>query len=478
MYVSRRCLLFILSLILVFTASGCAYRTPIKIQPPVEPPEKYSIEGGNKPLPDRWWESFGDIHLNALVNECLDANLDLAQAWARLSQAQALARKTGAAKWPQLGFEASASRSRINIASFPPDTGTERDYIEQYNMGLAASYEIDLWGRINALDEAARLDMRSSRLDMETMAMSLATQVTQAWLSLIEQQAQLALIHSQQSSSRTQLDLVELRFSRGLASALDVFQQRQQLAAIEAQTPLLEAQIAILSHEINVLLARPPGTPLIGIPAALPQPWPLPDAGFPVYLLTRRPDVEASRLRVMAADERVGAAIAERFPRLSLSASSGYSAASLEDLLDQWIWSLAGSISATIFSGNAKNMEVRRTRAVVEERLAAYGTTVLSAVQEVEDALVREHSQREYITRLEKQVDLARHTFTEARQRYATGLSDYLSVLNALQSLQQAEREALSARAGLLSFRIQICRALGGTWTAQLSRTSTRGENL
>ena len=111
------------------------------------------------------------------------------------------------------------------------------------------------------------------------------------------------------------------------------------------------------------------------------------------------------------------------------------------------------------------------------DTLAAYGNTVLNAVQEVEDALAGEHFQGEYIIRLEKQADLARQTLTEARYRYASGLSDYLSVLSALQSLQQAERDALSANADLLSFRIQLCRALGGTWTAQLSRTSTRGED-
>jgi len=460
----------------VMLASCSFYKARSDSAPPVEIPGTYSREAGQGSLPERWWEAFEDERLNSLVDELLSGNLDLQQAWARIDQAEALAIQAGSSLQPKITLEAATSRARTYSSSLSGSDAVPV-YTRQHSLGLAASYEIDLWGRVRSSNKAAGLDLAAVRLDLETAAMSLSAQVVQNWYSLIEQTSQLKLAQKQVEASTTQLDLVRLRFSRGLASALDVYQQRQQLASISAQIPLIGAQINVLTHQLNVLLGRAPGTSVEDIPDTLPELWPRPQAGIPADLLQDRPDVEAAMMRVEAADQRVAAAVSDRFPRVTISGSRGYGARSFADLFDQMVWNAAGSIIAPIYEGRARSAEVKRTKAVVEERLYAYGEVVLTAVAEVEDALAREQKQIEYVQRLTYQLELSRSTLDEAYNQYINGLSDYLTVLSSLNALQQTQRELLTARSTLISYRIALCRSLGGTWTAEIAReNSTTGE--
>jgi len=461
--------LFLLLVVALMFSSCSLYKVRKDVAPPMDIPDEYSLKAGKGTIPERWWEAFGDERLNALVSEALSANLDIAQAWARLDQSDAIAVKSASSRLPSVTFEGSTTRSRAYVSSDPVLT-------RQHSLGLAASYEIDLWGRVRSLDMASRLDSVAVRLDLETIAMSLSAQVVQTWFSLIEQTSQMGLTQTQVDASATQLDLVKLRFSRGLASALDIYQQRRQLAALKAQIPLIRAQINILVHQLNVLLGKSPGEPLENIPREFPEIWAMPTPGIPADLLTRRPDVEAARIRVEAADRRVAAAISERFPRITISASKGYGAKSFADLFDRMIWNITGGMVATIYDGGSKSAEVERTKAVVEERVYAYGQVVLAALAEVEDSLEREVRQVEYVNRLGEQLTLSEKTLDEAYNQYTNGLSDYLTVLNSLNSLQQTQRELLTARATFISYRIALCRSLGGTWTGEIKRENQTGE--
>jgi multidrug efflux system outer membrane protein len=440
---------------------------------PFQIPESYAEGTSAGPITDQWWEDFNDQHLDELIGRVLSDNLDLKRSWARLDQAQAVAREASSAWWPQITAEGGASKTRINIPVTPLGEGTIPQRSTSYNLGVGASYEVDLWGRIASLDQAADYDMKATRMDLEVMAMSLTAQVTEVWFSLIEETSQRNVLQSQMKTNETYLELVELRFSRGLASSLDVYQQRQQVAALRARMPLIESHIMVLAHQLNILLGKTPGSDIGPIPALLPELWPQPTAGIPAELLTRRPDVRAAQMRVLAADERVGAALADRFPALRLSASTGYSADSLSSLFDNWIWNIAGSLSATVWDGHRKNREVDRTKGVVDERLAFYGKTVLTALGEVEDALIQEDKQRIYVEKLAILTDLAKTTLSVAREQYLNGLSDYLPVLTALQALNETESNLVTAKRELISYRIQLCRALGGTWTSGLEKNTT-----
>jgi len=458
----------------IWTTACALHRTGTDVPETPQLPAAYKGGTLTGSVVEQWWKDFHDPGLTDLMKTVLSQNLDLRRSWARLEQARILARQAGSAWWPQITAEGGTSRTRTNISALPPGTGTVPKRTTAYHIGVAASYEIDLWGRIASLDRAALQDMQASRMDLEAIAMSLTGQVAETWFSLIEQKEQLNLARTQLDTNQTYLELVEFRFGQGLASSVDVFQQRQQTASVRARIPLIESRIGILMHELDLLTGEYPGQGIAPVPASLPPLWPQPATGIPAALLSRRPDVQAAQFRVKAADERVGTAMADRFPALRLSASTGYSADSLSDLVDNWLWSIAGSVTATVWDGHRKNLEVERTRSVLDEQVTLYRSVVLTALKEVEDALIREEKQRLYVEKLAIQVALAEATLDESRQRYLNGLSDYLPVLVALQSLQQTESTLLSAKKQLISFRIQLCRALGGTWTSKLETPERR----
>ena len=439
---------------------------------PVSVPTGYTAEPGDAPIDteaaklDRWWERLGDEALERLVAKTLAQNFDLHQAWARLTQVRALARQAGAGKMPQVSAEASTARTRAY------GIGGDAQTQSQHRISVGASYEVDVWGRVDALGDAADLDVKASRLDVETIAMSLAAQVAETWYSLVEQCAQQRLLDAQIKTNQTLLDLVEARFAQGLASAVDVFQQRQNVIATQARVPLVETRVAVLGHQLSILAGQGPQQPTSEPGAALPTLPPLPALGVPTDLLARRPDIRSARLRAEAADHRIGAALADRFPTLRLNASTGFGATSFGDLLDRWLWSMTAGVVASLYDGGRRSAEVDRQRAVLEERLGALAGAILRAMTEVEDALVQERKQALYVEALASQIGVARQLLTETRLRYARGLSDFLPVLAAIQALQHNESALLTARRQLVSHRIQLYRALGGGWTADLKAPS------
>ncbi|HRE92270.1 MAG TPA: TolC family protein, partial [Myxococcota bacterium] len=188
------------------------------------------------------------------------------------------------------------------------------------------------------------------------------------------------------------------------------------------------------------------------------------------------PDVRAALLRVTAADHRVGAAIAAQYPSLNLSASTGFQSPDLLELFEYWVWNLAANLVAPLFDGGRRSAEVDRSRAVLEDLVLAYGQAALTAVTEVESALVQESRQRQHVERLDEQLKLARLAFGETEVRYANGLSTYLEVLNAQRALQQSEQSMLQAQRQLLSFRVQLHRALGGTWMNAATTTEPNND--
>ena len=409
-----------------------------------------------------WWENFHDPALNRLVRQTLSGNLSLMQARARLDQAKALADQAGASWWPRITVEARSNRTRTNVPEMPPATGTQASYSNQYFTSAAASYELDLWGRIASLDRAAEMDVRASWSDLEVMTMSLAAEVAETWFSIIEQQTILDLLEKQVKVSETYLKLIQFRFGQGMVSALDVYQQRQQLAGTRAQIPLIESRIKVLSHKLAVLLGdMSVSSGQQTTDNSLPNLPDIPALGLPCELLRLRPDVQAAQFRVASADYRVGAAIADRFPSLRLSTSGGFRATEFARIFENLVWDILGSLSGTLWDGGRKSAETRRTRAVLEERIAKYVQTVLEAFQEVEDALVREQHQRVYLEKLTVQTDFARKSLEESRARYLNGLDDYLRVLTSLNAVQNLEKNLISAKKQLLSYRIQLHRALG-----------------
>lgn len=409
---------------------------------------------------NRWWETFQSAELNALINEALTNSPTIQQSWARLAQAEALAVKAGAARYPSLDYDARAGATR-NSAT---DTT-----VENYSLGLDAAYEVDLWGRVKSQTEAAALDREGSREDLNTAAITLSSQVASRWIGIVAQQLQTDVIRQQLESNETTEELIELRFRKSLSSALDVYQQRQTVAATESQIPKAELREELLRNELAVLLGQSDFQALKITDGKLPTIGELPAIGIPADVLANRPDVRKAGLRLQSADWQVSAARADRLPAIRLTASADYASSSVSDVFDDWLANLAGSVTGPIFDGGRRKAEVARTRAVVDERLASYKQTVLNAIKEVEDALVSEEKQHTFIASLDERLEAARRSHEESVNRYRNGLIEYTTVLIQLNTLQNLERDRVAAQYDLLQYRINLYRALGGTWPNELT---------
>jgi outer membrane protein, multidrug efflux system len=459
-------LLFFIGMLVHLSLSSCALFAPDPRAPEQEAlPAHYSNQAPAAETPQRWWHAFNAPQLNLLVEEALGRNFSLQESWARLRQAQAMAVKSGAALFPDLSLEAGASYGRQGTSA----GNTITDPAEHYNLGLASRYELDLWGRIRSGRRADLLSASASREDLNAAAISLAANVVTRWIGVQSQRMQIELLKQQLKANLTLLELVELRFRKSLASALDVFQQRQVVAQSRALLPLVEQSERQLLNELAVLLGRTPfALPHIDV-ETLEIPADVPATGIPAQMLEMRPDIRSAMLRLQSADWEVAAARADRLPNISLTARATYQSDELSLLFDNWLLNLAGNLTAPLLDGRSRSAEVERQRAVVAEKLAAYRGLVLNAIREVEDALVGEAKLREHIAELQIQLEAARNALNEARSRYRSGLNDYLPVLTQIFSVQNLERTLIQRKADLLVARVDLYRALGGTWTETLT---------
>jgi NodT family efflux transporter outer membrane factor (OMF) lipoprotein len=333
-------------------------------------------------------------------------------------------------------------------------------------------YEVDLWGRVRSRVEAERFRAKATRTDYQTAALSLSAEVVRTWTQLAEANSQRRLVQEQIETNETVLTLLENRFETGQIRSVDVLRQRQLVESTREQRAVVESRIQVLEHRLAVLLGRPPQAGIDDPPEALPELPPLPAAGVPTDLIRRRPDVQRALNRLKAADRDLATAISNQYPRLTLSVSASTAASTAQDLFQSWAYAFAGDLLAPIFRGGALRAEVDRTEAVRIQRLYAYGQTILTAFQEVEDALIREKKQREQIQQLERQVELAQQAYEQLRTQYFNGAADYLDVLTALDEVQQLRRDRLAAERTLVEDRIALYRALAGAFETERARNS------
>ncbi len=421
-------------------------------------------ESGEEERIDRWWESFESGELSRVVNIALQNNYDLKTAWARLGQFAALLKISGAELYPQVNLNEEISRTESDQGRFSSNT-------DRFALNLSAAYEVDLWKRIESQQQAAVFDYHANRETLESTALALSALVTERWLFIVEQKAQLALLNEQLKSSQTFLELNELRFSQGRATAVDVYQQRGQLASVESQFPIIESNIEVFENQLSLLLGETPEYNIENIPSQLPDMPPIPQTGVPGDVLMQRPDVRSLHHQIVAADYRVASAIADRYPTLRLTGQAGFQTGRIEDVFDDTLWNIAAGIVTPIIDGERRKAEIERNKAIWRERLFQYQETVLTALHEIENAIIQERKQKERVDAIQNQLNVARQTLTESQSRFLNGLSDFLPVLTALIETQRLERQLLSDRRDLLIFRVDLYEALGGTWMSQLKHS-------
>ena len=458
---SRVAMALLIGYALVFLPC-CTSQAPSSMLP-LDPPAAFSATGEQE-LSERWWTSFEDEQLNELVSKALDSNFSVLAVWQRFRAAEAVVNRESSFLLPELETFFSAGRSYPE----PDFRGGENQQI-----GASASYEVDLWGRIRSQVQAERYRAEATRADYQAATLSLAAEVARTWYQLLAAGRQRELILNQIETNENILKLIVARFGSGQIRGVDILRQKQLIAATREQQIVAESNIAVLEHQLAVLLGIPPQTDLGYTLDSLPNLPPLPETGLPLALVQRRPDVRRDFRILQAANREVASAISARYPRLSLNVSAAARSNEVDDLFRNWAYSLGGNLVAPLFYGGRLSAEVNRTRAVEQQRLYEYGKTILVAFREVEDALVQERKQQERTRVLIEQVTLAQRAYDQLRVQYFNGLSDYLEVLTAINQEQQLQRDLITAQLTLLEFRIGLYRALaGGFETNQRRRDS------
>ena len=414
-----------------------------------------------------WWKVFGDARLDALIAQATQANPGLAAAAARLKQARAIAGVTQAEQVPEVNAGFGVQRSRPSAVSLGQADGTPVRPATAWQGRLSASYEVDLFGRIDSTVNAAEADAMASEALHRSVLLALQADVAQTWFRLRTADAELALLRETVGTREENVRITQRRFEVGDVGELDVVRARTELATTRAEAHALERERARLEHALAVLLGQPAST-FDAAPNALTQAAALPQipAGLPSALLERRPDISAAQHAMMAANARIGAARAAMFPALRLTAAGGGESAELADLFE-WSsrsWVLGALMSLPVIDGGRNRNNVLRSEAALEEAVAGYRQAVLAAFADVEDNLSALRTLAQQAAAIDEALTSARRSAELADKLYAAGRSGYLEVLDAQRNLQTVQRNAVQLRGARAVATVALIRSLGGAW--------------
>jgi NodT family efflux transporter outer membrane factor (OMF) lipoprotein len=413
-------------------------------------------------------ELFPDPILNQMVAASLAHNFDLQIAAERVQEARAQLGITRANQYPFLNAQANFTASQSStVAAFPVPAGSTLK-ASYTTLGAALSWELDIWGRLRRLTEAARAQYLASEEARRAVDVSLVSDVMEAYFQLLEQDLELEISHKTQGIAKDSLNLVQLRHDRGAATGLDVAQAQQLLYISGAQSAAAEHAIAQSENLLSLLQGSAPSAQARGRKLEeIPIPNSMP-AGLPADLLERRPDIRQAEQSLVAANAVIGAARALYFPQLSLSAFAGGESRSLLELASgpARVYSVApGALQSIFHAGQIRN-QVRFSEAQQRELLVAYQRSIYTALREVADALVSFDKLREQRGQQEQLVNTLQETVRLSDLRYRGGLDSYLQVLDAQRNLFSGQLVLAQLRLQERVSVVQLYRALGGGWTS------------
>jgi NodT family efflux transporter outer membrane factor (OMF) lipoprotein len=463
-YSSRRLWLGsgLLAILLLGLLAGCAHRGPdsaVPTEPDVPAAWAGPAASGAQQAESlqRWWQRFDDPLLSELVERSLQANTSVLGAQAALQQARALRDVAAAGLSPTLGTSASAQHSR----------GSAGSNGNLFQAGLDASWELDVFGARRSAVSAADADARASAASLGDVRLSIAAEVGLSYITLRSAQARLGVADANLASQTQTQQLTDWRVQAGLLSSLESAQARTAAAQTAAQQQVLRIAVAQSSHALAVLTGQPPAALDARLASAATIPH-APDTlalSLPAETLRQRPDVRRAEQQVLAAQARVAQAGAARYPDFRLGGTLGLSALTLGGLGSSAVTSMVlASVTWPLWDGGATSAQLRAQQAALDQARTVYRGSVLSALQDVEDALVALRGDRERRTRLSQAAESAELAATLARQRYASGLVDFQIVLETQRS-QLATADALaSADADVGADHVRLFKALGGGW--------------
>ena len=441
-------------------------------KPCVEIPWEYnSFAESGVSYQGEWWKEYEVPELNLLVDQALSQNLDLKQYWWRVAEACWQVKVVASQKFPEITTSPAVSQTRIKgnpVGLFGGVGGggvpqvSGQDDFTSYLLANSLTYEIDLWRRIDSETRAACYELRATREDLETAAWLLAGSVVDLFFTIQEQQTLIDVIDHQIEVSRTQLELIELRYAMGQSSSLDVYQQRLQLSETEQQRTPVETALRTSQNLMATLAGNPPSRNEYLVEDGLVSLPPFPNVGQPAELLCNRPDLRSLYRRLESADYLVAAAVADRFPKLTLAIDYDFQSDDLAGLFNNQVSRIIGGLTLPVIDGGRRRAEVNRRQAVVCELVNAYGQGFLDALLEVEDSLVQEKQQIKLLEQIQNAYDISITNLEESNWHYVNGNIEYLSVIAAIQSKQNLERRLVIEKKTLLTIRSKLYRSLGG----------------
>ena len=428
---------------------------------PFEVPPAWSYNTGNPTgaaALGAWWSRFDDPLLNSLVNQALRANTRIGSAQAALRQARALRDVAAAGLQPVLGTSASAQRARSG------NNGTGN----RFNLGLDASWELDVFGVNRIALGSSEATLAASAATLGNTQVSIAAEVALAYIAMRNAQTRQQIASDNLASQLETQQLTDWRLQAGLLTSLEAEQARASVAQTRAQLPLLQTAIEQNRHALAVLTGQPPAAlnGVLATSAPVPQADETLALGFPADTLRQRPDVRAAEFQVVAAVALVAQAEAARAPNFKLSGSLGLNALTLAGLGSgsAVFTSLLGGVSLPIFDGGAARARVGAQQAALDQAQSGYQSSVLTALKDVEDALIALRSDRERTASLQQAATAAANAALLARQRYDSGLVDFQTVLETQRTRLATQDSVASATADVSADHVRLYKALGGGW--------------
>lgn len=461
-------MLALLVCIAALFVSGCMIGPDYK-RPSVEVPQTFLYEPkeAGETANTTWWNQFNDPVLDRLITEALAHNKNVKIAATNVARAAGILMSTRSALFPQISTNAAASRqySSKNTVALDPNP------FNNFQILGGASWEIDLWGRIRRLKEAAQANVLAGNEARRGVILSLVAEVASSYIQLRALDEQLLIAKSTLKTYDESVKLFELQFKYGQVSQMVLEQARSQYETAATTIPQIENQVVQTENALSLLLGRNP-SPIPRGRTVLELAMPVIPAGLPSQLLERRPDILQAEQTLIAANAQIGAAKALYFPTISLTAAAGMASRELADLFrgPSSTWNYAGSIIGPIFTaGNIKG-QVNQAEAVQKAALLAYEQAIQNAFADMEGALVSCRKLKEQLTAEQKRVAAYKEYGRLAWLQYNGGYTPYLTVLDSQQQLFPAELSAAQTRAAVFISLANIYKAMGGGWVTEADR--------
>jgi len=413
----------------------------------------------------RWWTVFDDPNITSLVKRAIQSNLDLMQAEARIRQAWAGRGIAASGMGPTVDATGSFQRSQWPITN---DIEGRNSPINQYQVGFDAAWELDIFGGIRRGIEAADADIKATEENRRDVLVSLTAEVVRNYIELRAFQQRIAIARKNLKTQEHSAKLTRLRFEGGFVSGLDVANAEAEVATTASGIPLLESAARKSIYSLSVLIGLEPAalvkelSPFLDIPAAPPS---VP-VGVPSDLLLRRPDIRRAEAGIHGATARIGVATSALFPRFTILGSAGLQGGDLSSTLN-WagrFWSIGPAVSWPVFEMGRIRSNIELQKALQEQDIIAYRRTVLTALQEVENALIASTKEEEHRKTLARAVTSNEKAVRLATKLYTMGQTDFLNVLSAQRSLYFSEDALVQSGGAVSTYMVALYKALGGGW--------------